>query len=172
MGAHETTGIIKRRSCEDFRAGVTLCNLLDLETQGPSYTWHGTRGGWIVMSRLDRTFCNDAFLEHWSQVSSIYLPRLSSDHHLLLLSSSMNTSTSPRPFRFQGMWLLHSNFKDFVRNVWCRPCVSSPMSILTVKLKDLKRELKVWNWQVFGELKLNISKASEKVLSIQERLTN
>ncbi|PON50380.1 hypothetical protein PanWU01x14_223520, partial [Parasponia andersonii] len=46
------------------------------------------------------------------------------------------------------------------------------MSILTAKLKDLKRELKVWNWQVFGELKLNITKASEKVLSRQERLTN
>ncbi|PON33777.1 hypothetical protein PanWU01x14_349870 [Parasponia andersonii] len=35
MGAHETTGIIKRRSCEDFRAGITLCNMIDL---GSSFT--------------------------------------------------------------------------------------------------------------------------------------
>ncbi|PON70840.1 Zinc knuckle CX2CX4HX4C [Parasponia andersonii] len=54
MGVHETTGIIKRRSCEDFRAGVTLCNLIDLDTQGPRHTWHGSRGGRIVFGDLKR----------------------------------------------------------------------------------------------------------------------
>ncbi|PON43341.1 Endonuclease/exonuclease/phosphatase, partial [Trema orientale] len=73
MGAHETTGIIKRRSCEDFRAGVTLCNLIDLDTQGPCHTWRGSRGGRIVMSRLDRAFCNEQFPDYWRQIASICL---------------------------------------------------------------------------------------------------
>ncbi|PON52583.1 hypothetical protein PanWU01x14_208350 [Parasponia andersonii] len=46
------------------------------------------------------------------------------------------------------------------------------MSILVNKLKDLKRELKLWNWKVFGDLKLNIFKATENVLSIQKRIAN
>ncbi|PON38505.1 Endonuclease/exonuclease/phosphatase [Parasponia andersonii] len=75
MGAHETTGIIKRRSCEKFRAGVTLCDLVDLHSQGPFYTWHGFRWGQLVMSRLDRAFCNNNFLNLWHLVSSICLPR-------------------------------------------------------------------------------------------------
>ena len=65
MGAHETTGILKRQSCEEFRAGVTLCNLTDLDTQGPFYTWRGFRKGKIIMSRLDRAFCNEGFLDQW-----------------------------------------------------------------------------------------------------------
>ncbi|PON75625.1 Endonuclease/exonuclease/phosphatase [Parasponia andersonii] len=65
MGAHETTGILKRQSCEEFRAGITLCNLTDLDSQGPLYTWHGSRRGQIVMSRLDRAFCNQDYLEQW-----------------------------------------------------------------------------------------------------------
>ncbi|PON43416.1 Endonuclease/exonuclease/phosphatase, partial [Parasponia andersonii] len=56
MGAHETTGVLKRQSCEDFRAGVTICNLTDLDSQGPFYTWRGFQRGKIVMSHLDRAF--------------------------------------------------------------------------------------------------------------------
>ncbi|PON59181.1 hypothetical protein PanWU01x14_161080 [Parasponia andersonii] len=62
MGAHETTGIIKRRSCEDFRAGVTLCNMIDLDSQSPFFTWRGSRGRRLVMSCLDRAFCSEEFL--------------------------------------------------------------------------------------------------------------
>ena len=68
------------------------------------------------------------------------------------------------------MWLSHPSFKDVVTSVWSRPYFGSPISVLVKKLKDLKCELKVWNWTVFGDLKLNISKASEKVLSVQQQL--
>ncbi|PON37949.1 hypothetical protein PanWU01x14_316290 [Parasponia andersonii] len=69
MGAHETTSIIKR-SCEDFCTGVTLYNLIDIDIQGPHHTWHSSKGGQIVMSRLGRAFSNEAFLEYWSQLAS------------------------------------------------------------------------------------------------------
>ncbi|PON37349.1 Endonuclease/exonuclease/phosphatase, partial [Trema orientale] len=170
MGAHETTGILKRRSCEDFRAGITLCDLVDLDSQGPFYTWQGFRKGHLVMSRLDRAFCNDDFLNLWNQVSSICLPRSHSDHHPLLLTSLKDIPTGPRPFRFQGMWLSHPTFMDLVRNVWSRSFFGSPFTILVNKLKALKRELKVWNWEVFGDLKLKIARATQNVSLIQERL--
>ncbi|PON63194.1 Endonuclease/exonuclease/phosphatase, partial [Parasponia andersonii] len=54
MGAHETTVVLKCQSYEDFRAGVTICNLTDLDSQGPFHTWRGFRRGKIVMSLLDR----------------------------------------------------------------------------------------------------------------------
>ncbi|PON63256.1 LOW QUALITY PROTEIN: Endonuclease/exonuclease/phosphatase [Trema orientale] len=95
MGAHETTGVFKCQSCEEFCAGATICNLTDLDSQKPFYTWQGFRRGKIVMSRLDRAFCNTEFLEQWQQVSSICLPRTHLDHHPLLLSSSKTLSTGP-----------------------------------------------------------------------------
>ncbi|PON49251.1 hypothetical protein PanWU01x14_231260, partial [Parasponia andersonii] len=114
---------------------------------------------------LDRAFCNEEFLQQWNQVSSICLPHLHSDHHPLLLSSKKDVATGPRPFCFQGIWLSHPTFKDFVSKVWSCSYFGSPMSILVNKLKDLKCELKLWNWE-FDDLKLNISKAIENVLSI------
>ncbi|PON79266.1 Endonuclease/exonuclease/phosphatase, partial [Parasponia andersonii] len=62
MGTHETTGIIKGRSCEDFRVSVTLCNMIDLDSQGPLFIWRGSRGGRLVMSRLDKAFYNEELL--------------------------------------------------------------------------------------------------------------
>ncbi|PON85920.1 Endonuclease/exonuclease/phosphatase, partial [Trema orientale] len=173
MGSHETTGVLKRQSCEEFRAGVTLCDLIDLDTQGPLYTWRGMRRGKIIMSRLDRAFCNEGFIDQWQKISCICLPRSHSDHHPLLISSSKTSSNGPRPFRFQGMWLSHPTFKDLVAKVWSQHYPGlQPMSLLVKKLKDLKTELKVWNWQVFGDLRLNISTANDRVLAIQERLAN
>ncbi|PON58618.1 Endonuclease/exonuclease/phosphatase, partial [Parasponia andersonii] len=67
MGAHETTGVLKRQSCEDFRTGVTICNLIDLDSQGPFYTWRGFRRGKNVMPRLEGAFCNAEYLEQWQQ---------------------------------------------------------------------------------------------------------
>ncbi|PON75644.1 Endonuclease/exonuclease/phosphatase [Trema orientale] len=102
MGAHETTGILKRQSCEEFRAGVTLCNLTDLDSQGPMYTWRGMRRGKLIMSRLDRAFCNEDLIDHGQQISCLCLPRNQSDHHPLLISSSKIISNGSRPFRFQA----------------------------------------------------------------------
>ena len=64
MGSNKTTDIIKRRSCEDMEN--TLCNLIDLDSQGPFHTWRGSHGRRIMMSRLDRAFCNENYLERWS----------------------------------------------------------------------------------------------------------
>ncbi|PON48518.1 Endonuclease/exonuclease/phosphatase, partial [Trema orientale] len=173
MGAHETTGILKRQSCEEFRAGVTLFNLTDLDTQGPLYNWRGVRRGKIIMSCPDRAFCNEGFLDQWQQLSCLCLPRNHSDHHPLLISLSKVISNGPRPFRFQGMWLSHPIFKDLVSKVWTQHLPGlQPMPLLFKKLKELKKELKVWNWQVFDDLRLNISKANDRVLSVQERLAN
>ena len=32
MGTHETSGFLRSISYDDFRAGVTICNLIDLDT--------------------------------------------------------------------------------------------------------------------------------------------
>ena len=32
MGTHETTSLPQLVSCDDFRAGVTICYLIDLDT--------------------------------------------------------------------------------------------------------------------------------------------
>ena len=43
------------------------------------------------------------------------------------------------------------------------------MSQLIAKLKLLKRELKVWNFSVFGDLNRNISTTQDQIFVIQNR---
>ena len=42
---------------------MTICNLIDLDTQGSMHTWSGSRNGHAISSRLDRAFCNSLFLD-------------------------------------------------------------------------------------------------------------
>ena len=46
------------------------------------------------------------------------------------------------------------------------------MSQLIAKLKLLKRELKVWNWSIFGDLNRSISATQDQIFVIQNRLAS
>ena len=167
MGFHESTGSPMLLSCEDFRAGVTLCSLLDRDTHGSFYTWSRNRNGHIISSRLDRAFCNSKFLDSWSQIAAFTLHSTHYDHFPFLVDCNLKSLVGPRPFRFQKMWLFHPTFLDLVKRVWSSRQEGSAMSKLISKLKFLKKELKVWNWTVFGDLNKNIMATEDKLASIQ-----
>ena len=60
------------------------------------------------------------------------------------------------PFRFENMWFKVEGFKDLIRNWWRGIEVSGSASFrLSAKLKELKKKLKVWNREVFGNLECN-----------------
>ena len=66
LGAHEISGNLSSSSCMDLAAIISLCNWVELDSQGFFHTWRGTTASGIVLSRLDRAFCNEAFLDSWS----------------------------------------------------------------------------------------------------------
>ena len=106
----------------------------------------------------------------WSQIACVTLPRSHSDHHPLLVSCSTGVSTGPRPFRFQGMWVSHPSFLNLVRSVWSSSITGSGTGVVVQKLKLLKMALRRWNWEVFGDIALNVTNANEKVMLIQGRI--
>ena len=67
LGAHETTGTPRLSSCMDFAAAISLCNWVELDLQGPKYTWSGTSSfRRVVLSKLDRAFSMESFLDLWA----------------------------------------------------------------------------------------------------------
>ncbi|KAJ9708504.1 hypothetical protein PVL29_000509 [Vitis rotundifolia] len=69
----------------------------------------------------------------------------------------------PIPFRFENMWLKVKGFKDLIRSWWQGMEVNGSASFkLSAKLKELKRNLKFWNREVFGSLESN------KVVALQQ----
>ncbi|KAK2658406.1 hypothetical protein Ddye_004939 [Dipteronia dyeriana] len=169
LRAHETTGNISTISCDDFRAALTVCDLVDIETKGVFHTRIGRGRLGMVLSRLDRAVCSHSFLTSWSQIACVTLPRSHSDHHPLLVSCSVSVSLGPRPFRFQGMWVSHPSFLNLVRSVWSSSSTGSGIGIIVQKLKLLKKALRKWNWEVFGDITLNVTKTNENMMLIQGR---
>lgn len=66
------------------------------------------------------------------------------------------------------MWLSHDFFAIVVENSWAITCSGNPPFVLAQKLKLLKQNLKVWNRDIFGQLKVRISEADSSVLSYQQ----
>ncbi|KAK3212810.1 hypothetical protein Dsin_017516 [Dipteronia sinensis] len=52
-----------------------------------------------------------------------------------------------------------------VRRVWSIPCNGQPSQVVIGKLKNLKKALKSWNLEVFGDLNANISRKSAELRS-------
>ncbi|KAJ0101782.1 hypothetical protein Patl1_05175 [Pistacia atlantica] len=81
------------RRCQKFTTHLNACNLMEIKTWG---------------SRLE-------FSEAYANV----LPRLSSDHHpLLIYTNDCHTSRATRPFRFEAAWTNHVDFKPFFQANW------------------------------------------------------
>lgn len=68
------------------------------------------------------------------------------------------------------MWIHHPEFLRLVSDSWSSDIAGHPQYALAQNLKALKQVLKVWNKNVFGDIKLNVNMAESKVLAIQELL--
>ncbi|KAI9168887.1 hypothetical protein LWI28_003367 [Acer negundo] len=129
LGAHEALGSRSpaRGSCEDFRLIIDDCDLVGIRSQGARFTWvRGRSNCTRVERRLDRVLVSDGCISCWLEISCVALPRICSDHCLLLVRLSDFEVSSHRPFRFQSMWLEHPYFIAIVCRIWSSPVVGSP----------------------------------------------
>ena len=68
------------------------------------------------------------------------------------------------PFRFENMWLLLDGFKELVRAWWTGySVVGSTSHCLAEKLKALKRDLRRWNKEVFGNVSAKKAEALSRI---------
>ncbi|XP_019429755.1 PREDICTED: uncharacterized protein LOC109337271 [Lupinus angustifolius] len=157
--------------CADFKNFSDSSNLIHLQTRGAPFTWSNRRGGHaLTEKRLDRSMCNNEWIDSWPQVVCCTLPRISSDHHPILLNSDSGQSGVQAQFKFQKMWLHHPNCAKVVVEIWKQDIFGCKMSILTQKLNLLRNKLKVWNVEVFGMVQHKVKLALEAVDSIQANI--
>ena len=125
--------------------------LVDLPLEGASFTWFRDSGS-TCRSRIDRTLASVDWVDHFGNVSQRVLPRVVSDHCLLLVVVD-NVNKGRSAFKFENMWLKEEGFVERVRQWWNGYCFAgSPSFILARKLKALKEDLKRWNKEEFGDL--------------------
>ncbi|KAL8555733.1 hypothetical protein ACS0TY_003520 [Phlomoides rotata] len=143
--------------------------LHDMDTSGPQFTWVTRRSNHGYMAaRLDRVLVNNGFLGLWHSASATVLPRISSDHHPILLKLQETTGHLIRPFHFQQMWTTHPSLTPMVMASWSQFVTSySPIHRVTHKLKRLKATLRNWKKDIFRNIYIEMEEASKGLIAIQ-----
>ena len=143
------------------------CNMMDLGFSGPKYTWKNKReSGNLIQCRLDRCWVNPGWKELYPEANVTHLARVDSDHCLLLLNLNPNLgSTADRPFRFQTIWLSHSDFLTVVRDAW-----AGREENLVEAITNFSTKAQRWNREVFGNVFVRKRKILARLLGTQKAL--
>jgi hypothetical protein len=156
---------------EDFINWSDSNGFIHLPTRGTSFTWsNGRRRHHSTEKRLDRTICNQDWLNSCASTSCSTLSRSKSDHHPLLLDFQISSVRFATSFKFMQMWSHHADCKSIISIVWNSNIIGCPMYILSEKLKLLKLELITWNKNIFGNVHDHVSLVVKKLDSIQEEI--
>lgn len=140
-------------SMRKFDTCIRECDLIDVPIVNALFTW-SVSGGRNAAFRLDHFLCSRQWSEEFLDLSLSLGPRLVSDHFPLILESAPIT-WGPTPFRFENMWLLHQDFKRNIQEWWEEHSEFGWAGYcLMKKLKFVKEKLKIWNREVFGDVRI------------------
>nr|CAN79448.1 hypothetical protein VITISV_004425 [Vitis vinifera] len=140
-----------------FSEVIGELGLRDSPLTGGPFTWIGGLNSQAA-SRLDRFLISDQWEDHFSAITQS-APRMVSDHSPIVLEAG-GFSSGKIPFHFENMWLKIDGFKDLVRSRWNGYSVEGYSShCIAEKLKALKKDLKIWNKEVVGNVSSNRAEA-------------
>ncbi|XP_057426355.1 uncharacterized protein LOC130719764 [Lotus japonicus] len=141
----------QRREISEFNNFITEMKLFDVPLVGRKFTWVRPNGQ--AQSRIDRFLLSYECLNLWPNCSQLVLNWDISDHCPLLLRCVVQ-EWGPKPFRVLNCWFQDHRFEAFVKQSWGEAHVNGWGAFtLKEKLKILKSKLKLWNSEVFGDLK-------------------
>ncbi len=142
-GVHERLG---RSWCGKLMAMfsdlVSKLEMLDLSMGNQRFTWSNLQSS-PTLAKLDRFLISTEWDQAFPLSKVVALPRVTSDHSLILLSE--RSEMPPRMFRFEDAWLLCDDFCGRMAGWWAE-VQGSQSSILafTAKLRHSRRRIKEW----------------------------
>ncbi|XP_047948858.1 uncharacterized protein LOC125194655 [Salvia hispanica] len=149
----------------EFADALNDCQLLDLGADGAIFSW--ARGE--IFERLDRALIGEGWPDLLSTSRVTNLPRILSDHISLLIQCQIPGPPIRPPFRFQSMWVRHHSFLKEVEECWKEDTGEKGMVNLQLKLGRLKRSLKSWNKNIFGNIFEKVKQAEEEAQEALKR---
>lgn len=173
LGAHERRGNAPAEiSCREFRLFIESAELIEPASSGVPLTWAGRRFlPRHTESVLDRALMSFGFSEIWFSSTCLKLPRITSDHSPIVLSCSLDSINSPKPFRFSHMWIMHEDFLRVISSSWSEQSSEKcPIFRVMAKLRRLKTVLKSWNKNVFGNVDVQIATLQDKLIAVQQNI--
>ena len=149
---------LNRTRIAAFKNCMDKCGLMDLGFQGPRFTWTNKSSVWNgpIQERLDQGLGNAEWKMLFPTAEIDHLPRVKSDHCPIMLLTDPLEQKSPKPFRFEQMWLTDPPFPSIVDEGWkaseAMPSASSSLSRFPHRLKFLIAQIHTWNKSHFRNL--------------------
>lgn len=136
----------------DFDCFIRDTALREINLNKSNFTWSNLQER-LACSRLDRFLFSSEWEELFPKVRQEALVRLTSYHCIIILDSNP-FRWGPTPFRFENMWLQHVDLKRKLADRWkgCRASAWEGYKF-TRKLEEVKQNFKMWNKEVFGNLR-------------------
>jgi hypothetical protein len=100
----------------EFKNCLNACSTIDLGFSDPKFTWSNYHDvSSLIMERLDRALANPDWRILFPETTVSYLTQTHSDYCPFLLTLCLIIPhVLSRPFRFESIWLSHSDFPDIV----------------------------------------------------------
>lgn len=156
-----------QRRCRAFSDWVNSNGLLDLGSSGPDHTWFvGDSQETFKSAKLDRGLANDSWRLRFEEAAVRVLPKVSSDHCPILISTN-GFAPIPRvlkPFRFQAAWLSQESFEEFILSNWSQEAPLVPF------LKEFAKKLNLWSKEKFYNIFRKKSELWARLEGIQRTL--
>ncbi|PKU74941.1 hypothetical protein MA16_Dca020713 [Dendrobium catenatum] len=157
---------------DDFNTMINDCNLNDIGFFGSPFTWNRAN----LWQRLDRCLFNNEWIADFAMTNVEHLSRTLSDHSPILLKINKINISCSYAFRFQNMWMHHTDFKNIINVNWSAPVFPdnnvNGMLRLWAKLSRLKQCLRWWNKNIFKNIFSNIKDAEINVTDLDNIYLN
>ncbi|XP_058773464.1 uncharacterized protein LOC131647604 [Vicia villosa] len=159
---------VSLRKLNLFNDRVEACNLMELGSYGPKYTWRGPifHGGQRIYEKLDRALCSDAWRLEFPDANFKVLARVDySDHHpILIIPFSVYQHKVKRQFKFENAWNLVDSYQDMINKVWREDKAFEEC------LKDTRDNLENWKEHSFDNVKLRKKEIMARLKGVHCRL--
>lgn len=146
----------------NFKACLETLEVKDLRYHGPLFSWSNKRPEKSIAKKLDRALIN----EHWfrtypSSLASFLAPGISDHTPCLISLNSTLPQTGTKPFKFFNFLVDHPDFLTTVASSWVHNEKEGySLRNMSVKQRQLRRELKTLNKNNFSEIQKRVGEAN------------
>lgn len=133
---------------EAFKHTLDYCNLIELESRGPVFTWcNGRDGQNFIRECLDRVVANKEWCDAHPNAEISIEEATASDHspiHIVLLGRA--TERRSGGFGFEASWAEEEGCKKIIKQVWHEKLASRGCwQNVEKKMEKSKKELMCWH---------------------------
>ncbi|KAK9002767.1 hypothetical protein V6N11_060348 [Hibiscus sabdariffa] len=152
-------------------AFLDTCGLVEMPTQGASYTWSNQRvDNDAILERIDKIFYNIGWSNRFCKAVGVCDPAIESDHCPLICHLEGMNHKTKKAFKFEAKWLTEEDCKEVIKEVWNRDDRLPREVRFCTKIRRTRVKLKKWSRAKYGGKRNMVDKLCKEIAQLQQDL--